>query len=129
MQQRANLARALVTEPELLLMDEPLSGLDAQTRQSMQVELHRIWQETGKTTVLVTHDIEEALFLTSFVIVLSARPGRKLAEVPVPIPYPRPPDWRRSPQFHSLQDQLWDLLAEADPELTPANHWGPVGRL
>lgn len=128
MQQRANLARALATEPELLLMDEPLSGLDAQTRQSMQVELQRIWRETGKTTVLVTHDIEEALFLTSFVIVLSARPGRKLAEVPVPTPYPRLPDWRRSPQFHSLQNQLWDLLAGANPELVPASHLGLAGR-
>jgi NitT/TauT family transport system ATP-binding protein len=116
MQQRANLARALATEPELLLLDEPLSGLDAQTRQSMQGELQRIWQETGKTTFLVTHDIQEAIFLTNRVIVLSAHPGRKITEVTVPMPYPRTSDWRRSEHFHQLEDQLWALLSDTAPE-------------
>ena len=76
MQQRANMARALVTEPKILLMDEPLASLDAQTRESMQEELLTIWQKTGTTTIFVTHQIDEAIYLGDRVIVLSSRPGK-----------------------------------------------------
>jgi NitT/TauT family transport system ATP-binding protein len=89
MAQRAALARALVNEPRLLLMDEPLGKLDSLTRLTMQGELVRLWQDRGFTALLVTHDVEEALLMATRVVVLSDRPARVLAEIPVDRPYPR----------------------------------------
>jgi NitT/TauT family transport system ATP-binding protein len=89
MAQRAALARALVNQPSVLLLDEPLGRLDSLTRLQMQQELLRLWQSAGFTALLVTHDVEEALFLATRVIVLSQRPARVITELPVDLPYPR----------------------------------------
>ena len=94
MKQRVALARVLAFDPEVLLMDEPFGSLDAQTRESMQEELTRIWERTGKTIVFVTHDIEEAVYLGDRVVVLTARPARVREEVVIDLPRP-PPAGRR----------------------------------
>jgi sulfonate transport system ATP-binding protein len=92
MAQRAALARALVTRPSVLLLDEPFSALDALTRQSLQEELVGLWERDRPTMVLVTHDLDEALFLADRVVVLGGQPGRIRLDLPVPLPRPRPRD-------------------------------------
>jgi NitT/TauT family transport system ATP-binding protein len=99
MQQRVNLARALAVDPGLLLMDEPFASLDAQTREIMQAELLKIWQQTTKTVLFITHQISEAVFLSDRVVVMSARPGRILANLPIELPRPRSLEIKRSRRF------------------------------
>ena len=112
MQQRVNLARALAVDPKILLLDEPFSALDAQTREGMQYELLRIWSETRKTAVFVTHEISEAVFLADRVAVLSKGPESVLLEmVEVPLPRPRTAQTKRSPLFFELVDRIWALIA------------------
>ncbi len=111
MQQRANLARALAVDTSILLMDEPFASLDAQTREVMQAELLRIWNAAKKTVVFVTHQIEEAVYLSDRVIVMSARPGRVLADIPIDLPRPRPLEVKRSAAFTTYADRIWTLLA------------------
>jgi NitT/TauT family transport system ATP-binding protein len=111
MQQRANLARALTVDPEILLMDEPFAALDAQTRELMQAELLRIWAEAQKTVLFITHQIDEAIYLADRVLVMSARPGRILADLPVDLPRPRDLSVKRSPVFTAMADQIWELIA------------------
>ena len=99
MQMRASIARALVTAPDLLLMDEPFGALDEFTRQRLDGELLALWAGRGLTVVFVTHSIAEAVFLSTRVVVMGARPGRVLAEVAIDEPYPRDDAFRHSPAF------------------------------
>lgn len=110
MQQRVSLARALIHDPRLLLMDEPFGALDQLTRHQMNLELLRIWSETHKTTLLITHDIEEAVFLADKVVVMTPRPGKVAAVVEVDIPRPRDFGVRRSESFTSLVIEIGRLI-------------------
>ncbi len=112
MRQRANLARALTVNPELLLMDEPFAALDAQTREIMQQELLRIWNQDRKTVIFITHQIDEAIFLADRVFVFTVRPGRVKTVIPVPFPRPRKLDLKRTPEFIGYVDQVWRLIEE-----------------
>ena len=112
MQQRVNLARALAVDPRILLMDEPFAALDAQTRNFMQLELLRIWRETKKTVIFVTHMIAEAILLSDRVIVFSHRPGSIRSEVNVPLPRPRTMEMKSDRRFLELEQVLWKQIEE-----------------
>jgi NitT/TauT family transport system ATP-binding protein len=112
MRQRVGIARALAVDPAVLLMDEPFSALDAQTRQLMQEELLGIWERTRKTILYVTHNIAEAVYMADRVIVLSRRPGRVLAEVPVELKRPRVEAMTGEPPFLSAVERIWALIKD-----------------
>jgi len=110
MKQRVGIIRALANDPEVLLMDEPLGALDAQTRIVIQDELLRIWEETRKTVVYVTHSIDEAILLGDRVVLMTAHPGRLLATFAVDIARPRTIDTMNTAAFVRLRGQIWDQL-------------------
>ncbi len=117
MRQRVALARLLANGPDVLLMDEPLGALDAQTRLVLQVELLRIWGETGdkgerKTVIFITHGIDEAVFLADRVVVMSSHPGRVSAVLDVDIPRPRTEDVRVDRRFAELNEEIWSLIRD-----------------
>jgi len=117
MQQRNAIVRALVCDPEILLMDEPFGALDAMTREQMNVELQRIWQESGKTVVFITHSIPEAVFLSDRVVVMTPRPGTVTAIYDVPLPRPRTLDVMSEPAFGSLVTSIrhhFDAIGSLD---------------
>jgi NitT/TauT family transport system ATP-binding protein len=112
MQQRVTLARILAADPEVLLMDEPFAALDAMTRQVMQEELIRIHEQSRKTTVFITHNIDEALILADRIVVMSARPGRVKAILPNDLPRPRHVSIQLSPDYAALKARIWDHVEE-----------------
>jgi len=112
MRQRVNLARALAIDPEILLMDEPFAALDAQTREIMQAELLRIWERGHKTVLFVTHQIDEAVFLSDRVVVFARRPGRLQAEIKIPLPRPRNLAIKRTSEFVGLVDRIWRMIED-----------------
>jgi len=112
MQQRVTLARILAADPEVLLMDEPFAALDAMTRQVMQEELLRIHDQNRKTTVFITHNIDEALILADRIVVLSTRPGRVKAIIKNSLPRPRQVTIQLSPEFSTLKNEIWVHVEE-----------------
>ena len=112
MKQRVGLARALATDPDVLLMDEPFAALDAQTRDLMQAELLRIWREAKKTVLFVTHQIDEAIYLSDRVMVMSKRPGQAKKIFPIALPRPREYEMRVTPKFNDLKLEIWNTLKD-----------------
>jgi NitT/TauT family transport system ATP-binding protein len=110
MQQRVSIARALALEPAILLMDEPFGALDEMTRERLNSEVQRIWQQTGTTIVFVTHSIPEAVFLSSRVVVMSPRPGRIVRIVDIDLPRPRTDDTRETPRYFELITEVRETL-------------------
>jgi NitT/TauT family transport system ATP-binding protein len=120
MQQRVGVVRALANEPDVLLMDEPFASVDAQTRMTLQEELTRIWEARRPTILFVTHDVDEAVFLSDRVIVLTKSPGTVRAEVPIPVPRPR--SWSRAVedgQFKALVARVLALVRDANAQGSP----------
>lgn len=112
MRQRVALARLLALDSRILLMDEPFGALDAQTRELLQEELQSLWRRDRKTALFVTHDIEEALYLGTRVVVFTARPGRLKADIKVGLGTDRTAEFRNTPEYNKLRIEIWELLRE-----------------
>ncbi len=125
MKQRVALARILVLDPRILLMDEPFGALDSQTRELMQEELLEIWGKTGKTVIFITHDIDEAIYLSDRVVVMTARPGKVKEDFRVDLPRPRRLDIKKTPEYAAYRNKVWDLL---HVEVIAARAQTPDGR-
>jgi NitT/TauT family transport system ATP-binding protein len=113
MRQRVNLARALAVHPDVLLMDEPFAALDAQTREIMQTELLRIWSSARSTVLFITHQIDEAVYLSDRVLVFGRRPGRIQEDIRIDLPRPRDPSVKRTAQFTEYAGHIWSLIESA----------------
>ena len=111
MKKRVDLARAYANKPEILLMDEPFGALDVMTKEKMQLELLRLWQQDARTVVFVTHDIEEALFVGHRVMVMTARPARVAGEIAVPFEKALDPHIKTSPDFQRFRQDIMDMLS------------------
>jgi NitT/TauT family transport system ATP-binding protein len=125
MRQRLALARSYAVEPEFLLMDEPFGALDAQTRSAMQDLLMNVLQEVGKTVMLITHSVEEALYLSSKILVISARPSRIRRVIEVPFDYPRTPKLHDTSEFTQLRAEVRDMVMQeyaAQEQQVRSNH-------
>jgi NitT/TauT family transport system ATP-binding protein len=112
MKQRVSIARALANDPQVLLMDEPLGALDAQTRAVLQEELLQLWEEARKTVLYVTHSIDEAVFLADRIVVMTAHPGTVKTVIDVDLPRPRELGVRATPAFAALSGAVWDALRD-----------------
>jgi NitT/TauT family transport system ATP-binding protein len=110
MQQRVSIARALAFDPQLLFMDEPFGALDEITRENLNLELLRLWRETGKTIIFVTHSIPEAVFLSTRIVVMTPRPGKIETVIPVGLPHPRNFETRETPEFFAIATQVREAL-------------------
>ena len=110
MKQRVAIARAYAVQPEVLLMDEPFGALDAQTRTQLQSELIKTWQEEKKTCFFITHDVEEAVLLSTKIIIMSAGPGRIREIVDVHLPYPRNQETKLTPEFNEMKNSIWNKV-------------------
>jgi NitT/TauT family transport system ATP-binding protein len=113
MKQRVSIARGLVQDPPVLLMDEPFAALDEQTRMTMGHELLRIWSATGKTVVFITHSLTEAVYLADEVLVMSARPGRIIDRISVTLPRPRTYEMMATDTFGRLRDRIWQQIRKS----------------
>lgn len=124
MKMRVSIARALVTKPDILLMDEPFGALDEMTRSKLNSDLLQLWSQMQFTVVFVTHNIYEAVYLSNRVIVMAARPGRVVAEVPIDVPYPRDEEFRTSTLFSQSCRQVSHCLSEASLGMSaPEDHY------
>lgn len=112
MRQRVAIARSLAYSPSLLLMDEPFAALDAQTREILQSELLRIWEQHKTTIVFITHSLDEAIYLSDRIAVMAHRPGRIKSVLDIALPRPRPAEIRHAPAFVQLREQAWDVLRD-----------------
>ena len=113
MRMRASIARALVTEPELLLMDEPFAALDEITRFKLNNDLLKVWQELGRTVIFVTHSVFESVYLSQRIVVMTPRPGRVFTEIAIPAPYPRDECFRTSADYAGFCRQVAETLGKA----------------
>ena len=129
MKQRAAIARALANEPRILLMDEPFGALDPQTRQQMQAYLLQIWKNVDITIFFITHDLDEAIFLSDRILVLDPRPGRVREIVEVPVPRPRNHDQLREPEFLATKAHLETIIHPEDTHEAPVFDKLPIGRM
>ena len=120
MQQRVGLARALAVDPKILLMDEPFGALDAQTRQVLQEELMALWQRDRKTVIFVTHAMDEAVYLSDRVVIMTPRPGRVAEVLEIPLQRPRGPEVRGDPEFARLTARIWERLKALGAAQRPA---------
>jgi NitT/TauT family transport system ATP-binding protein len=114
MKQRVSIARGLVQDPPVLLMDEPFAALDEQTRMTMGHELLRIWSQTSKTVMFVTHSLTEAVYLADEVLVMSARPGRIIDRIQVPLARPRSYEMMGTEVFAKLRDRIWQQIRKGE---------------
>jgi NitT/TauT family transport system ATP-binding protein len=110
MKQRVSIARALANDPEVMLLDEPFAALDAMTRQVLQEELARIYEQSRKTILFITHSIDEALLLASRIIVMTARPGRIAQDIVNDLPYPRSASVQLSSRYNELKKEIWNTV-------------------
>jgi NitT/TauT family transport system ATP-binding protein len=120
MRQRVGFARALSLDPEIILMDEPFSSVDEQTRELLQEQLLELWRETRKTILFVTHSIDEAVYMANRVVVMAARPGRVVEDIKVDLPRPRTSSVRALPRFGEMRSHAWEILKQGIRESTAA---------